>query len=151
MNRLGMIVDVSHLTEPAFWDVLEVSEAPVIASHSNPSAREDCIRNLTDGQLKALAQKGGVVGLTGSPPCFGNPIRSLDDVLDDIAYLTGLVGLKHVGLGTDYGKGRFDLGGQPPRKVADIAPLMLERGYGAEDIKGVLGGNFLRVFKAIMG
>ena len=154
MNHLGMIIDVSHLTEPDFWDVLELSEAPVIASHSNPAARSDCLRNLTDDQLVALARKGGVVGVTGAPMCetdvLENRTRSLDDVIDDIDYLAELIGLEHVGLGTDHGKGSFVLGDRSTRKVADIVPHMLEHSYDDQDIKGVLGGNFLRVFKTIM-
>ena len=68
MNRLGMIVDVSHLSEAGFWDVLEISDAPVIASHSNAKAVCDHRRNLTDRQIKALADAGGVMGINFCPP-----------------------------------------------------------------------------------
>ncbi len=121
MNRLGMIIDVSHLSEQGFWDVLELSEAPVMASHSNSYAVMPCKRNLTDKQIRALSESGGVLGLNFYPPFLteGNKatmldcIRHIEHILavggEDCLVLgsdfdgfagTGVCGLNHAG---DYG------------------------------------------------
>jgi membrane dipeptidase len=148
LNRLGILVDVSHLAEASFWDVLEVGRGPVVATHSNARALSDCQRNLTDEQIAAIAETGGVVGATAMRLCPDEK-SDLGTCLDQIDYLVGLVGAVHVGFGTDFGRegygppGLEDIG-----KIGNLARGLLVRGYGAEDVQGILGGNLFRVFKA---
>lgn len=150
MNRLGMVVDVSHLCARSFWDVLEVSRRPVIASHSNARALCDHVRNLDDDQIRALAQAGGVMGMNFFPSFLdAQPERAdIARVCDHIDHICGLVGPAHVGLGSD-----FDGIERTPRGLEDTAHLpaltgaLLARGYSPEDLRGILGGNFLRVFQ----
>lgn len=159
MNRLGMIIDVSHLSDASFWDVLEVSDKPVIASHSNTRAFPDLantwkrLRNPTDEPIIALAEKGGVIGATGA--LIGGEHPTLNDVLDRIDYLVKLVGPDHVGFGTDYNNGKIVSMPAPyaPKVLGTILDLtrgLLKRGYSTEEVKNILGENFLRVFKEIM-
>lgn len=152
MNRLGMVVDVSHLAEPGFWDVLEISEHPVIASHSNARAVCDHVRNLTDEQIRALASRGGVMGMNFCPD-FLRPggDATMDDVLRHIDHIVDLVGPEHVGLGSDY-----DGIDDTPRGLEDVSRLprlteaLLARGYNEESVQAILGGNFLRVFQQVL-
>ena len=149
MNRLGVIVDVSHLSEPGFWDVIEVSEKPIIASHSNAKAICDHVRNLTDDQIKALAKNGGVMGMNFCRPFVGSgEVVTIDDLLDHVDHIVKLVGPDHIGLGSD-----FDGIGAAPDGLDDITciPLITEglvqRGYDDETIIKFLGGNYLRVLR----
>ena len=150
MNRLGIVVDVSHLSETGFWDVLEHSSHPVIASHSNARRLCDHPRNLTDEQIKALANQGGVMGINFAPAFLGEG-ASLTHVLDQIDYITRLVGPDHVGLGSDY-----DGIAATPKGLEDVSTLpnvtrgLVARGYGDADIKKLLGTNFQRVFQRIL-
>lgn len=159
MNRLGMIIDVSHLSDASFWDVLEVSDKPVIASHSNTRAFPDMantytwkrLRSPTDEQIIALAEKGGVIGATGA--LIGGEHPTLNDVLDRIDYLVKLVGPDHVGFGTDSIKGKIISMSSPANVLGTILDLtrgLLKRGYSTQEVKNILGENFLRVFKEIM-
>ncbi len=152
MNRLGMVVDVSHLCERSFWDVLETTVQPVVASHSNARALCDHVRNLRDEQIRALAGAGGVVGMN----FFANfldaePARAdVGRVCDHIDHICGLVGPGHVGLGSD-----FDGISRPPAGLEDCARMpaiteeLCRRGYGEADVRAILGGNFLRVFRQV--
>ena len=152
MNRLGMIIDVSHLTEKSFWDVLNFTTEPVIASHSNSRSLNDCLRNLTDKQIVAIADKGGVVGVTGVP--FRGPAeqrtRTIENVLADADHMVNLVGPDHIGLGTDYGRGCFLFPDKSTQKIIDVVPIMLKHGYSAEKIKKILGANFMRIIKKVL-
>lgn len=153
MNRLGILVDVSHLSDPGFWDVVKLSKQPIIASHSNSRAVCNHRRNLTDEQIKALAKNGGVMGMNFAASFVredGHP--TLDDLLNHIDHIVALVGPEHVGLGSD-----FDGISSTPEGLVDASsmPLITEglirRGYKAEDIRLILGGNYLRVFQQVWG
>ena len=152
MNRLGMVVDVSHLCERSFWDVIAASGAPVVASHSNARALCNHVRNLHDAQIVALARAGGVMGMNFFAQFLDErPDRAdVARVCDHIDHICGLVGPRHVGIGSD-----FDGIGQVPRGLQDVAHLpaiteeLLRRGYGDADVAMVLGGNFLRVFTEV--
>lgn len=157
MNRLGIVVDVSHLAPAGFWQVLEASSEPVVASHSNARTLCNHRRNLTDDQLRALAAKGGVVGVTLCPlflreaPDDQHPVPAyLSDLLDQIDYLIQVIGPEHVALGTD-----FDGIETAPEGLEDVTRLpaltagLLERGYSERVLRGILGGNLLRVFQAV--
>lgn len=152
MNSLGMIVDVSHLSERGFWDVVEASRAPFIASHSNAYAVCPHRRNLNDDQLRALAKLNGVVGLT-FVPAFIDPARpTLDRLLDHADYIAGLIGPDHLGLGSD-----FDGIDTPPAGLEDVGRMpgitagLAGRGWKEADIRKVLGENYLRLFRQVFG
>jgi membrane dipeptidase len=105
MNELGILVDVSHLSERGFWDVLEVTERPVIASHSCCRALCDHPRNLTDDQLRAIAQNGGVAAITFVPAFVDAQRPSLARLLQHIEHAIAVAGAEHVGLGSDFDGG----------------------------------------------
>lgn len=150
MNRLGMIVDVSHMNEETFWDVIEVAEAPVMASHSNVWELYNHVRNLKDEQIIALANTGGIVQQNFYAGYLG-PVgdRDLKKLVDHIEYVIDLVGIDHVGLGSD-----FDGGGMPvdlPNAsfYYRITEELIERGYKKSEIEKILGKNSLRVMKEV--
>lgn len=154
-NRLGIMVDISHLAPAGVQDILEVSSQPVIASHSNAYALCPHPRNLTDQQLAALAEKGGVVGVTFVPSFITEDRKeaSLEKLLDHIDHIVQVAGVDHVGLGSD-----FDGFSPPPpvgledvTRLPDITSGLLNRGYGEDEIRKILGGNFLRVFRQVVG
>lgn len=152
MNRLGMVVDVSHLSEAGFWEVLEVSAHPVIASHSNARALCDHARNLTDDQIRALARKGGVMGINFFPGFLrrDGPAR-LEDVARHIDHVVELAGPDHVGLGSDFdGISTVPEGLEDPSRLADLTELLARRGYDDATIRKILGENFVRVFRTVL-
>jgi len=158
MNRLGMMVDVSHISDQAFWEVLKVSRAPVIASHSCCRSICDSPRNLTDKMIRKLAEKGGVIQINFFSAFLDPDYRQkaappppeIDILIEHIDHVVKLVGIDYVGLGSD-----FDGATSYPRGLEDISgfPLityhLLKRGYQPMDIKKILGGNLLRVFKQV--
>ncbi|MCA1591598.1 MAG: dipeptidase [Acidobacteria bacterium] len=197
MNRLGMMVDVSHVSDKTFWDVVETSTKPVIATHSNCRAIADVPRNLTDDMIRALAAKGGVVCVVFYPAFlepgwqekknrvdaeiaplvdaagrkatgrgsfrriardrvrereFAHrlPPVSVARVVDHIDHIVKLVGVEHVGIGSD-----FDGIQAVPAGLASVADLpnltaeLLRRGYTEEDVDKILGGNILRVMEEV--
>jgi membrane dipeptidase len=143
MNRLGMLVDISHISEAGFWDVMRVSKRPVIASHSCCKALCNHPRNLTDKQLEALAENGGSVGITFVPQ-FIDPQRvTLHRLLDHVDHAVQVAGADHVGIGSD-----FDGGGTALESAADYAKItegLLDRGYDEPTLRKILGGSHLRV------
>ncbi|CUT00027.1 membrane dipeptidase [Candidatus Kryptobacter tengchongensis] len=197
MNELGMIVDVSHLGEQAFWEVIKTTKKPVIASHSSVYNLCPHYRNLKDEQIKAIAQTGGVVFVNFYAEYIDSTFTTkrtelekkykaqfdsirvlyehnqqayrrarrqlmlkiseelrppLDVLIDHIDYIAKLVGVDHVGLGSD-----FDGISITPLEMDDVTFLpnitkkLLERGYSIEDVRKILGGNFIRVFKQVCG
>jgi membrane dipeptidase len=152
MNRLGMIVDVSHLNEKGIWDVVELSEKPIIASHSNAKTLCSHRRNLTDKQIKAIAQKGGVIGINFAPQFLRDEGQAtLEDVLNHIDYICELVGEDYIGFGSD-----FDGISSTPEGLKDISyfPAILEglrkRGYTQEQIDKISHRNFENLIKKIL-
>ncbi|KKK36703.1 membrane dipeptidase [Mesobacillus campisalis] len=153
MNKLGMLIDVSHLSEQSFWDVIEVSKAPIMATHSGTSSLREHARNLTDEQLKALAENGGVVGIVFYPDFlkYGYPAENvyIKDYVDHIDHAVKVAGIDHVALGSD-----FD-GGPLPTDIKDASELykvteeLVNRGYSQGDIEKLLGKNTLRLLKEV--
>ena len=109
MNKLGILIDLSHVGEKTIFEAIEQSEHPVVFTHANPRARADNPRNKTDAQIKALAEKGGVMGLAAYGPICWNPQTdnrpTLEDLIAHIDYVVDLVGIDHVGLGNDFPMG----------------------------------------------
>jgi len=152
MDRLGIVFDVSHICDSNFWDVADIMKGPFIASHSNCRQIADITRNLTDDMIVALADHDGVMGLNfgagfvlkGADPDVGHLIDHVDRVKD-------LVGVDHVGLGSDFdGIGKTPVGLEDATGMPNITREMVRRDYSDEDILKVLGGNFMRVFKKVM-
>lgn len=152
MNILGMLVDLSHISEKGFWDVIELTESPIIVSHSN--ARKLCShkRNLTDQQILAVKKNGGVIGLNLYPIFLNMSEKaSLCDLIRHIEYFSALIGTDHIGLGTD-----FDGIECTPEDLNGIEDLnkifneLLKLNYSEEAIRKFAGNNFLRVIKAVM-
>ncbi len=198
MNRLGMMVDISHVADKAFWDAIATTKAPVIASHSSARALVNAPRNMTDDMLKAVAQNGGVVQVNffngfddenfrqameaqqkdqeaaiqkfidqqkaqGKPVDYIEvdhierewlakiprpPLKSLIDHIDHIAKVAGV---DHVGLGSDFDgvSGATPQGIDSAADLPKITQALLDRGYSAEDIHKILGGNLMRVFREV--
>lgn len=149
MNELGMLVDVAHLSEPGFWHVLKVSTQPVIASHACCHALCAHPRNLTDKQLKALAEADGVVGITFVPSFVDSQNPTFERLIDHIEHAIEVAGIDHVGIGSD-----FDGGGTlvaDATAFGDIAAALRERGYSPADVDKVMGENHLRLFTNVCG
>jgi len=150
MQDLGMVVDLSHLSERSFWDVLEATRGPVVATHSNAAALTPHPRNLTDEQLRAVARRGGVVGVNFYPTFTGG--ATLARILDHLEYLVRVMGPDHVALGSDFDgfTGRVD-GLEDVSRLPALTAGLLSRGCDAPTIKKILGGNALRVFREVWG
>jgi membrane dipeptidase len=149
MNRLGMVVDLAHVSPGAFSHALEVVEKPVLFSHGNARALCDHFRNLTDDQLRALRDNGGVIGLSYVPDFVDAMRPTVERLLDHVDHIVGVAGIETVGLGSD-----FDGGGTLLRDATEtwqIVEGLLDRGYGEADVRALLGGNMLRVLQAAMG
>ena len=151
MNRVGMMIDLSHANEATFWDVIRLSTDPIIASHSGTKACCFHNRNLTDDQLRALAKNGGVaqVCIYKSYLNKNRNAASIEDVIRHIDHIVKVAGIDHVGIGSD-----FDGGGGVPGCMGDndminITVKLLERGYSEEDIRKIWGGNFFRVMNQV--
>ncbi len=191
MNRLGVIVDISHVSDSAFYDVMRITRAPVLASHSSVRAfTPGWERNMDDAMIRRLAENDGVIminfgssfldmkyqaegtrirqqintylaqnGLERTAPEAiaylrqqrkANPVGTVQDVADHIDHVVSLVGVRHVGLGSDY-DGVFALpaGLQDVSEYPNLVAELLRRGYSDEDIRGILGENALRVWSAV--
>lgn len=181
MNALGMLVDLSHCGVRTTLDAIEVSRRPVIFSHSNCRALNDNMRCKSDEQIRRLAAKGGVMGITTVNFFVSHKPRStLDDFIDHIEHVARLVGIDHVGIGSDssipgwrvsfpdekafwdfHGQFKFKPGADVrwppfiealdvPEKFHVIRRRLLERGFSRSDVAKVLGGNFLRIYREIL-
>ncbi|MGH9496509.1 MAG: dipeptidase [Candidatus Sulfotelmatobacter sp.] len=198
MNRLGMMVDISHVADKTFWDAIATTKAPLIASHSSARALTNAPRNMTDDMLRAVAKNGGVVQVNffngfidedfrkaadaqrkdeaaavqaysdklkaeGKPVSYVEldrierewlakiprpPLKSLIDHIDHIAKVAGI---DHVGLGSDFDgvSGATAQGIDSAADLPKITQALLDRGYSADDIRKILGGNLLRVFREV--
>ncbi|MBS7631282.1 dipeptidase [Candidatus Bathyarchaeota archaeon] len=167
-NKLGILVDVSHITDNGFWDTLEVSKDPIIASHSNCRALCKSMRNLTDEMINTLAEKGGVIGVNYVPFFLsdidfskfqaGDPEEmkkvesvTVERVVDHIEHIEEVVGnVDHIGLGSDFdGVPSIAKGLEDASKLPNLTKALVARGYSDQEIEKILGGNFLRVIKRV--
>ncbi len=198
MNRLGMMVDISHVADKTFWDAIATTKAPVIASHSSARALVDAPRNMTDDMLRAVAKNGGVVQVNfysafvdqnfrnaneaqdkdekaavqkylDSLKAQGKPVNYIEkdrierewmakiprppfkSLIDHIDHIAKVAGVDHVGLGSDFDgvSGATPHGMDSAADLPRITQALLDRGYSADDIKKILGGNLLRVFRQV--
>jgi membrane dipeptidase len=200
MNRLGMMVDISHVADKTFWDVIATTKAPVIASHSSARALVNAPRNMTDEMLHAVTKNGGVVQVnffngfddedfrkaiaaqakdqaaaiqkyTDQLKADGKPVNyvevdrierewlakiprpPLKSLIDHIDHIAKVAGIDHVGLGSDFDgvSGATPQGIDSAADLPKITQALLDRGYSADDIKKILGGNLMRVFREVEG
>jgi membrane dipeptidase len=150
MADLRMIVDVSHLSERAFWAVLDATRGPVMATHSDAAGLTPHRRNLTDDQLRALARRGSVVGVNYYPAFTGG--STIQHILAHLDYLVKIVGSDHVALGSDFdGFSQTIAGLEDVSKLPALTAGLLARGYAPDDVRKILGGNALRVFQTVWG
>ena len=198
MNRLGMMVDISHVADKTFWDAIATTKAPVIASHSSARALVDAPRNMTDDMLRAVAKNGGVVQVNffsgfvdedyrkamlaqekdqaaaiqkyvDSLKAQGKPVSYIEidrmerewtakiprppfkSLIDHIDHIAKVAGVDHVGLGSDFDgvSGATPQGMDSAADLPNITQALLDRGYSADDIKKILGGNLLGVFRQV--
>ena len=198
MNRLGMLVDISHVADKTFWDTIATTKAPVIASHSSARALTNQPRNMTDDMLRAVAKNGGVVQVNFFNAFIDDDYRKADEakmnerkaavddyiakqraagktvtyldsdrierewaakiprpplksLIDHIDHVAKVAGIDHVGLGSDFDgvSGATPKGIDPAADLPKITQALLDRGYSAEDIRKILGGNTLRVFREV--
>jgi len=148
MNRLGMIIDVSHAHAETVRGILAESRHPVMDSHTRPAARLQGSRARSDGELQAIAQKGGVIGMW--PLTREDRGQTFDDFQRDIDYVKALVGIEHIGIGTDLNGMRTWTKIRTHKEFALIPAGMLARGYKEAEVDKVIGGNFMRVFREIV-
>lgn len=170
MNRVGMIIDCTHTGYRTTMDVFEVAEGPVVFSHSNPRAIWDHARNIRDEQAQACARTGGVVGTCGDGAFLPDNDTSPEMLFKQVDYYCNLIGPEHVGLGLDFvvdtkalmaalraapdrwpddQDHEVDIEFAPPEQLPELTEFMLQRGYADEHIRGILGGNWLRVAREV--
>lgn len=161
-NELGIIIDISHINDEGFWDVVKYSNKPIIASHSNCRSIVDIPRNISDEMIEAIAKSGGIVSINGASFVVADTFEdaSIRTYVDHIEYIGKLVGYNHIGIGFDMCDNLFKLTNIQNNNVLgkngdtikgyyqmeELVDEMLSRGISEEDIKKVLGGNFLRLF-----
>lgn len=170
LNRLKIAVDVSHISERGFWEVLEHSTAPPIVTHAAAKALCDSSRNLTDEQIKALVDANGFFGVVFFPAFLAKENATLEHLLNHIDHIANLVGPEHIGLGADfctYGwewitaswaqfdhperRYQFPMGIEHVTKWKNVTRGLISRGFTDAEIQGILGGNYLRILRGIIG
>ena len=150
MNRVGMMIDLSHAAEKTFYDVLECSTQPVVCSHSSCRALCNHPRNLTDGQLRALAAKGGVAQVTMySGFLCKEGYATLDHFMQHLEHAIKVAGIEHVGVGTDFDGDGAVSGCSSASQLRNVTRELLRRGYNDADIEKIWGGNWLRVMQQV--
>ena len=164
MNRLGMMVDISHVSDKTFWDAMETSKAPLVASHSSLRSISGHPRNMTDDMIRALGGKGGVIminysrsflsdelyqaGLKNVPPAE-RPTVSWEKIVEHIDHAAKLVGATHVGLGSDFDGTTVPDGMDDVSMLPKITAALLGKGYSEPDVKNILGENILRLLEQV--
>jgi len=152
MNSLGMIIDVSHIAEKGFWNVIELSDSPIIASHSNAKKICNHRRNLNDEQIIAIKKNRGVIGINLYPLFLNdNGNAEINDIIRHIEHIISLIGYENIGIGAD-----FDGIEDTPRGMKGVEDLEIifnelsKLNYSQECIEKLAGGNFLRVIKEVL-
>ena len=150
MNRVGMMVDISHAGERTFFEALDISRKPIVASHSSARALCNHPRNLTDEQLRSLAAKGGVAQVTlynGFLKKEGK--ATIWDAIEHLNHMVNVMGIEHVGIGTDFDGDGGIIGCASASELINFTRCLLKERYSEEDIQRIWGGNFLRVMEEV--
>lgn len=148
MNELGIMVDISHASKAAALEAMDLSAAPVIASHSSVRALTDHVRNLDDETLLRLRDDGGVVQIVAYEDYVGDEnSRAVVDLVDHIDYAVDLIGIEHVGISSDFGGGGGIDGWNDATETPNITAELVSRGYSADEIDLLWSGNLLRVWR----
>jgi len=151
MNRLGMLIDVSHLSSAGFWDVLALTDKPIAATHSCCAALCKHPRNLSDQQLLALRNNNGIIGINFYPDFLGSNNATVETAIEHIEHAVSVTGPDCVGIGSDFdGIDKTPGGLEDITKLPHLAEAMIRRGWKEEDIGKVLGGNFMRVLHEVL-
>jgi len=152
MNRLGILVDVSHVSRQGMLQAVAESRVPVVATHSCATALCDHPRNLDDFQLDTLRDTGGLVQITAMPPFLRVRGRSdtvgVGEFVDHVDYVVQRIGIAHCGISSDFDGGGAIVGWRHAGESGNITSELVRRGYGAADIAALWGGNFLRLMRA---
>jgi len=164
LNRLGMLVDISHVSDKTFWDAMETSKAPLVASHSSLRSISGHPRNMTDDMIRALGGKGGVIMINYSRSFLSNelyeaglknvplaerPTVSWEKIVEHIDHAAKLVGAAHVGLGSDFDGTTVPDGMDDVSMLPKITAALLDKGYSEQDVKNILGENILRLLEKV--
>ncbi|MBQ4277893.1 MAG: membrane dipeptidase, partial [Bacteroidaceae bacterium] len=149
MNRLGMMVDLSHASEQSFYDAIDISSTPIVCSHSSARALCDHPRNLTDDQMRRLAATGGVAQVT----FYNGFLRTdgqatIEDAVRHLDHMVQVMGIDHVGIGTDFDGDGGVPGLASASELINFTRRLLLRRYSPQDLELIWGGNFLRVMQA---
>jgi len=151
LNQLGIVIDAAHLNERCFWELNDLSSAPYIVSHANAYQLCPHPRNLTKDQLKALARSGGVIGVSFYPKFIRTQKANLDDLLNHFVYISEVAGPEVVGFGSDFDGIKNTLPELPDSSCyLFLIDALRKKGFSEEEIKGIAGGNFLRVLKKVL-
>jgi len=166
LNKLSIVVDLAHASEATFYDAIDVSKDPVIVSHANAKAVYDHPRNLTDDQIRAVKDNGGLIGVTFYPGIVDKEKPSLEKVLQHFTHIVELAGIKHVMFGADFAdyiawspeevgpnfkKHPYTNGLKDVTEFPNFVEGLLRLGYSEKEIKGVLGENLLHLLRKILG
>ena len=153
-QSLGITIDVSHLNEPSFWDVHEVAQQPIFASHSNARSIVDHPRNLTDDQIKAIYKKNGTIGinfgmefLNAEKPGEDNYEMGFDSIKNQIDHIVKIADINTVAIGSDFDGTKTPSCLKDCSKYPDLWNYLLENGYSEIDIEKISHGNLIRLFK----
>ena len=152
MNEMGMVIDVSHLSDGGFWDCIKHSKQPIIATHSNSRAMTNHTRNLTDAMLKALADKGGITGLNFAPDFLSGrkDKRSLaEDMVRHILHIRKIAGSSVLALGSDFDgiSGKLEIA--TPADMPALADVLMKGGLSQSELEDMFYNNALRVFREV--
>ena len=151
MNRLGMIVDLAHINEKGFYEAISLSNAPVIVSHANARALCEHPRNLSDSQLRMIAENGGLIGLSFCPPFIHGESPSLDKLLDHFVHVAEIAGVEHIGFGSDYdGIERTINGLDDVSCMQHLVGGLISRGFTTKEIGQITSENYLRVLEKVL-
>jgi membrane dipeptidase len=148
LNYYGVMIDISHPSKEAVRQMIEISKAPIIASHSSARALRDHPRNLDDEQLNWVKENGGVVQTTALGSFLTdrkNPPPNMEDFMDHIDYMVQKIGIDHVGISSDFDGGGGIVGWQDASETMNVTTALRERGYNESEIEKLWGGNLLRV------
>ena len=148
LNRVGILVDVSHVSKNTMMDATSLSRAPVIASHSSVQALRDHPRNMDDEQLMALQENGGVIQIVGfNSYLVDEGAATVSDLVDHVDYAVNLIGIEHVGISSDFDGGGGIEGWNAADETFNITLELARRGYSEADIAKLWGGNVLRILE----